>query len=83
VSWLKKGVEDWNEAFAAAGFKNAIIGKEAPTAAQDPKWSPEDVRYSVIRWLPSTTQNASGPRTSATPARARYSTLTSSSITTS
>jgi hypothetical protein len=64
VPWLKKGIEDWNEAFAAAGFKNAIIGKEAPTAAQDPKWSPEDVRYSVIRWLPSTTENASGPHIS-------------------
>ena len=50
--------------FAAAGFKNAIIGKEAPTAAQDPNWSPEDVRYSVIRWLPSTTENASGPHIS-------------------
>ena len=64
VPWLKKGIEDWNEAFAAAGFKNAIIGKEAPTAAQDPKWSPEDVRNSVIRWLPSTTENASGPHIS-------------------
>jgi hypothetical protein len=64
VPWLKKGIEDWNEAFAAAGFKNAILGKEAPTAAQDPKWSPEDVRYSVIRWLPSTTENASGPHIS-------------------
>jgi hypothetical protein len=64
VPWLKKGIEDWNEAFAAAGFKNAVIGKEAPTAAQDPKWSPEDVRYSVIRWLPSTTENASGPHIS-------------------
>ena len=64
VPWLKKGIEDWNEAFAAAGFKNAIIGKEAPTPAQDPKWSPEDVRYSVIRWLPSTTENASGPHIS-------------------
>src|ERR1700722_373311 len=30
IPWLKKGVEDWNEAFAAAGFKNAIIAKEAP-----------------------------------------------------
>lgn len=64
VPWLKKGIEDWNEAFAAAGFKNAIIGKEAPTTAQDPTWSPEDVRYSVIRWLPSTTENASGPHIS-------------------
>ena len=32
--------------------------KEAPTKAEDPDWSPEDARYSVIRWLPSTTENA-------------------------
>ncbi|HXA50789.1 MAG TPA: DUF5117 domain-containing protein, partial [Candidatus Acidoferrum sp.] len=64
VPWLKKGIEDWNEAFAAAGFKNAIIGKEAPTPQQDPTWSPEDVRHSVIRWLPSDVENASGPHIS-------------------
>ncbi len=62
--WLKKGVEDWNEAFAAAGFKNAIIAKDAPTAKEDPDWAPEDVRHSVIRWLPSTVENASGPHIS-------------------
>ncbi len=62
--WLKKGVEDWQEAFEAAGFKNAIIAKFAPTPKEDPDWSPEDVRHSVIRWLPSTTENASGPHIS-------------------
>ncbi|HWZ30484.1 MAG TPA: zinc-dependent metalloprotease [Bryobacteraceae bacterium] len=62
--WLKKGVEDWNEAFAAAGFKNAILAKDAPTPQQDPNWTPEDVRHSVIRWLPSTVENASGPHIS-------------------
>jgi hypothetical protein len=31
---------------------------------EDPDFSPEDVRYSVIRWLPSTTENASGPHIS-------------------
>ncbi len=64
IPWLKKGVEDWNEAFAAAGFKNAIIAKPAPTAEEDPTWSPEDIRHSVIRWLPSTVENASGPHIS-------------------
>ena len=64
VPWLIKGIEDWNQAFEAAGFKNAIIGKKAPTPEEDPDWSPEDVRHSVIRWLPSTTENASGPHIS-------------------
>ena len=64
VPWLIKGVEDWNVAFEAAGFKNAIIAKKAPTPQEDPEWSPEDVRHSVIRWLPSTVENASGPHIS-------------------
>ncbi|HWF87992.1 MAG TPA: DUF5117 domain-containing protein, partial [Pyrinomonadaceae bacterium] len=54
VSWIKKGIEDWQPAFEAAGFKNAIIAKEAPSKAEDPYWDPEDARYSVIRYLPST-----------------------------
>jgi hypothetical protein len=57
--WLIKAIEDWRPAFEAAGFKNAIVGRVAPT--NDPDWSPEDARYSVVRWLPSTTENASGP----------------------
>ncbi|MGD0771846.1 MAG: zinc-dependent metalloprotease [Candidatus Solibacter sp.] len=59
VPWMKKGVEDWQPAFEAAGFKNAIIAKEAPV--DDPDFSSEDVRHSVIRWLPSTIENAMGP----------------------
>ena len=61
VAWIKKGIEDWQPAFEAAGFKNAIIAKEAPSKAEDPNWDPEDARYSVIRYLPSTIENASGP----------------------
>ncbi len=61
VPYMKRGVEKWQKAFEAAGFKNAILAKEAPTAAEDPDWSPEDARYSVIRWLPSTIENAVGP----------------------
>jgi hypothetical protein len=64
VPYLKRGVESWQEAFEAAGFKNAILAKDPPTLEQDPDWSPEDARYSVIRWLPSTTENASGPHIS-------------------
>jgi len=61
VPFIKRGIEKWQAAFEEAGFKNAIIAKEAPSAEQDPEWSPEDARYSVIRWLPSTIENASGP----------------------
>jgi hypothetical protein len=61
VPYLKAGVESWQKAFETAGFKNAVIAKDAPTAQEDPDWSAEDARYSVIRWLPSTIENASGP----------------------
>jgi hypothetical protein len=59
--YLIKGIEDWQVAFEAAGFKNAIIGKEAPTPEEDPEFSPEDVRYSVMRYITNPIQNASGP----------------------
>jgi hypothetical protein len=59
IPYVKKGIEAWQPAFEAAGFRNAIIAKEAPK--DDPTWSPEDARYSVVRWLPSTIENASGP----------------------
>ncbi len=59
--YLKQGVEDWNVAFAEAGFKNAIMAKDPPSPEEDPEFSPEDARYSVIRWFPSSVQNAYGP----------------------
>ena len=64
VPYIIQGVNDWQVAFEAAGFKNAIIGKMAPTAAEDPEYSPEDVRYSVIRYLASPIPNANGPHVS-------------------
>ena len=62
--YLKQGIEDWQAAFEAAGFKNAIIAKDPPTVEEDPDWSPEDIRYSVVRYLASSTLNANGPRVS-------------------
>jgi len=59
--YLKAGVEDWQQAFEHAGFRNAIIAKDPPTPEEDPEFSPEDIRYSVIRWFPSDIQNAFGP----------------------
>lgn len=59
--YLLKGIEDWKPAFEKAGFKNAIIAKEAPDPRQDPTWDPEDARHSVIRWVADPFQNAMGP----------------------
>ena len=48
--YVKEGVEAWQKAFEAAGFKNAIIAKDAP---DDSSYDPGDVRYSTIRWITS------------------------------
>ena len=67
VKWrkyIKQGIEDWQVAFEEAGFKNAIIAKDPPTKEEDPEWSPEDVRYSVVRYLASPIPNANGPHVS-------------------
>lgn len=62
--YLKQGIEDWQVAFEAAGFKNAIIAMDPPTVEEDPEWSPEDARYSVVRYLASPIPNANGPHVS-------------------
>lgn len=62
VPYLIQGVKDWNKAFEQAGFKNAITAKPAPT--DDPDWSPEDARYSTIRYFASDIENAYGPHVS-------------------
>ena len=64
VKYIKQGIEDWQVAFEAAGFKNAIIAKDPPSKEEDPDWSPEDVRYSVVRYLASPIPNANGPHVS-------------------
>ena len=59
--YLKEGIEDWNAAFEGAGFKNAIVVKDAPSPEEDPDWSPSDSRHSVIRWQALSVANAMGP----------------------
>ncbi|MGK0412313.1 MAG: hypothetical protein ACJA1B_000504 [Polaribacter sp.] len=62
--YIKQGIEDWQVAFEAAGFKEAIIAKDPPSKEEDPDWSPEDARYSVVRYLASPIANANGPHVS-------------------
>jgi hypothetical protein len=57
--FLKQGVDDWNVAFEAAGWKNAIRGEYWPE--DDTTMSLEDARYSVIRYFAADIQNAYGP----------------------
>ncbi|MAT53538.1 MAG: zinc-dependent metalloprotease [Saprospirales bacterium] len=61
--YIKQGIEDWQVAFEKAGFKNAILAADPPSPEEDPDWSPEDVRYSVVRYITTEIQNAMGPHT--------------------
>jgi hypothetical protein len=62
--YIKQGIEDWQVAFEAAGFKNAILAADPPSPEEDSEWSPEDIRYSVVRYLASPIPNANGPHVS-------------------
>ncbi len=58
VPYLIQGVNDWQVAFEKAGFKNAILAKEAP---KDKDWNIDDARHNAIIYKPSDIPNASGP----------------------
>ena len=59
VPYLIQGINDWQGAFEGAGFRNAIVGREAPVG--DSTWSMEDARHSVLMYHPASIENASGP----------------------
>jgi hypothetical protein len=58
IPYYIAGVEEWNEGFALAGFKNAIQARLAPTPEEDPDFSLLDARYSVIRYVPTHIRSA-------------------------
>jgi len=57
--YIIAGVKDWQKAFEAAGFKDAIVAKEI--APEDSDFDIDDMRYSVITYVASDKANAMGP----------------------
>lgn len=57
--YIKLGIEDWQKAFEAIGFKNAIVARDYPK--DDPDFDPDDIRYSCYRMITTPTQNSMGP----------------------
>ncbi len=45
---VRRGLLNWNRAFEAAGFRDAIRVEQMPDTAS---WDPADVRYHVVRWF--------------------------------
>ncbi len=53
VEWrpvIRHAVEQWNIAFEAAGFKNAVLCLQQPDTAT---WDAGDIRYNVLSWTSS------------------------------
>lgn len=59
--YIHEAVEQWNEPFERAGFKNAIVAKDFPGKEEDPEFDPDNIKYSCIRYAPIGIQNAMGP----------------------
>lgn len=55
---VKEGIEYWNEAFEAAGFKNVVEARDYP---DDPDFDPDDIRYNCVRYCITPLANAMGP----------------------
>jgi hypothetical protein len=63
-SYIRQGVLDWQPVFETAGFRNAILVRDPPSPEEDPDFSPEDVRYNMVRYTANLTRNAVGPSVS-------------------
>jgi hypothetical protein len=57
-SAIMKGIEDWQQAFEAIGFKKAIVARPYPT--NDPDFNPNDSRYNCFKLAVCTRSNAMG-----------------------
>lgn len=58
---IKTGVLAWNHAFEAIGLKDVMQVRDFPTAEEDPRFDPDNLKYSCIRYVPDATMNAMGP----------------------
>lgn len=56
---LKKSVTIWNKAFEKIGFKNVMQAVDFPK--NDPNFDPNNLKYSCIRYVPISVENAMGP----------------------
>ena len=56
---IKEGVLRWNKAFEKIGFKNAVQVRDFPK--DDPNFDPDNLKYSCIRYVPLSIENAMGP----------------------
>jgi len=56
---LREGVTQWNELFEQIGFKDVVVAKDFPT--DDPEFDPDNIKYSCVRYAPSSIENAMGP----------------------
>lgn len=56
---VKGAINDWQLAFEAIGFKNAVIAMDYPK--DDPSFDPDNLKYNCVRYSPTPVANAMGP----------------------
>jgi len=60
--WVREGIEYWNEAFEAIGFKDALeVRYQDKSSGAHMEKDPEDVNYNFILWLSNDISTAIGP----------------------
>lgn len=57
--YIREGVTQWNELFEKIGFRDVMVARNFPE--NDPEFDPDNIKYSCIRYAPSTIKNAMGP----------------------
>lgn len=58
--YVRDGILEWNKAFEAAGYRNAVAAIQQTDTAHADK-DPEDVQYNFIRWIVTGRPFAMGP----------------------
>jgi hypothetical protein len=56
-TYVRDGILEWNKAFAAIGFRDAIEVRQQ----ENEEFDPEDVNYNTFRWITSDQSYAIGP----------------------
>ncbi len=55
VPYIKKGIENWNVAFEAIGYKNAIEARMYPK--DNPEFDPSNLKFNCVKFAPSNSQD--------------------------
>ncbi len=59
--WVRAGIEEWNRAYEAIGFSDAVVVYQQTDSNEFADIDPADARYNFVRWIVSGRAFAMGP----------------------